>query len=187
MVGSGLNLWLNQTRNLPYFKEDEGDYETLVDVFGQEIERSVPFGVNPVQAMYNSVVPFKYSAGEKFNDTQTRLMDLGMPLTNGPVSIDGITLPLAMRSEVAKLAKNDEIQLQYFREEKGTYEMYGFRDYLEVKLADGYFNSLSRQKKINKIKQIERRFYEAAFQQLATEDRYSNVLDAIIERQAVRE
>lgn len=187
MVGSGLNLWLNQTRNLPYFKEDEGDYETLVDVFGQEIERSVPFGVNPVQAMYNSVVPFKYSAGEKFNDTQTRLMDLGMPLTNGPVSIDGITLPLAMRSEVAKLAKNDEIQLQYFREDKGTYEMYGFRDYLEVKLADGYFNSLSRQKKINKIKQIERRFYQAAFQQLATEDRYSNVLDAIIERQAVRE
>ena len=187
MVGSGLNLWLNQTRNLPYFKEDDGDYETLVDVFGQEIERSVPFGVNPVQAIYNSVVPFKYSAGEKFTDTQTKLMDLGMPLTNGPVSIDGITLPLAMRSEVAKLAKNNEIQLQYFREDKGTYEMYGFRDYLEVKLADAYFNSLSRQKKINKIKQIERRFYQAAFQQLAAEDRYSNVLDAIMERQVVRE
>jgi tyrosyl-tRNA synthetase len=108
-------------------------------------------------------------------------------MTNGPVSIDGITLPLVMRSEVAKLAKNDEIQLQYFREDKGTYEMYGFSQYLEVKLAEPYFNSLPREKKINKIKQIERRFYQAAFQQLATEDRYSNVLDAIMERQVVRE
>jgi len=187
MVGSGLNVWLSQTRNLPYLKEDEGDYETLIDVFGQEIERSVPFGVNPVQAMWNSVVPFKYSAGDKFTDTQTKLMDLGMPLTNSPVSIDSITLPVVMRSEVAKLAKNDEIQLQYFREDEGTYEMYGFRQYLEVKLAEPYFNSLSREKKINKIKQIERRFYKAAFQQLAAEDRYSNVLDAIIQRQVVRE
>tara|TARA_Y100001937_G_scaffold29404_1_gene42328 strand:- start:350 stop:3580 length:3231 start_codon:yes stop_codon:yes gene_type:complete len=185
-AGAGLNLWLNQTRNLPYFKEDEGDYETLIDVFGQEIERSVPFGVNPVQAMYNSVVPFKYSAGEKFTDTETRLMDLGMPLTNGPTSINGITLPLAMRSEVAKLAKNNEIQLQYFREDKATFESYGFKDYIEVKLIDAYFNSLPRQKKINKIKAIEKRFYEAAFLQLASEERYANVLEAIINRDTAR-
>ena len=176
--------WLLQMRSNPWFQETETDYEMLVDVFGNEVERSVPFGVNPVQAMYNSVVPFKYSAGEELTDLQRFLLDLDMPLTNVPESIDGFALPGYLRSRVAIEAKaSGNVVLS----PTPTAPPMLFQDYLNYLIGFGAFDGRSKQDKINLVKRTERRFYKAAFIQLLGRPENKEVLQAYSERGAIQE
>lgn len=164
-------MWLGQLQNFAWVQEAEGDYYRLLDPFGKPYERArTPFGVNPVEATWNMIMPFRINRGEQLTDVQKKLLELKMPLTQMPESIDGFTLPKNVAADVAVLAKQGmefpgrgkvQIRVPYGRDGSGV--PITFDKYLERMMKGGFFKFSRPEEQKKQIKAMERKFYYAAF------------------------
>ena len=77
-------------------------------MLGNKKERGVRFDVNPVQAIWNSVTPFKVAFGEDLEPWHKELIRLGAPLkeSRDKKKINGVTLDPIQRGELTNIAKN---------------------------------------------------------------------------------
>lgn len=164
-------MWLGQLQNMPWVEEAEGDYYRLLDPFGKPYERArTPFGVNPVEATWNMIMPFRINRGTELTDVQKKLMELKMPLTQMPETIEGFRLPKNVAADVAVLAKQGmefpgkgkiEIRVPYGRDSSGV--PLTFEKYLDRMMKGGYFKFSRPEQQKKQIKAMERKFYYAAF------------------------
>ena len=61
MVAYGWNV---QIMNMPGVDKSRTNFAYQYDMLGNKKERGVPFDINPVDAIWNSITPFKVSRGE---------------------------------------------------------------------------------------------------------------------------
>lgn len=172
------DIWALQTMNNPWFQEKERQYSRLLDPFGKPFMRNVPFSMNPVEATYNAISPFKIKRGETPTDLQREMMRLNMPLSNQPEAIDGFKIPKWMGTEVADLAKNGKILVK-----GNTFE--GALTQLTT-LSVGY-SMVRDEEKAQKVRKIEREFYEAAFKQIVARPENRDILKAYMQRDMAQE
>lgn len=172
------DAWALQTLNNPFFQEAEKRYQKVLDPFGKPFMRNVPFSLNPVEATYNAIVPFKIKRGEAPTNVQREMLRLNMPLTNQPATIDGFKIPAYMGTDVALLAKNGEILV------KGQ----SFEDALKslVEVSVGYSRSRDDEKAA-KVQKLEREFYEQAFKEIIARPENRDVLKAYMQRDTAQE
>jgi hypothetical protein len=164
-------MWLGQMQNFAWVQEAEGDYYRLLDPFGKPYERArTPFGVNPVEAAWNMIMPFRINRGEALTEEQKKLLELKMPLTQMPETIDGFRLPKNVAADVAVLAKQGmefpgrgkiTIKVPYGRDGSGV--PITFEKYLSRMMKGGFFKFSRPEEQKKQIKAMERKFYYAAF------------------------
>jgi hypothetical protein len=116
------------------------------------------------------IMPFRINRGEQLTDVQKKLLELKMPLTQMPESIDGFTLPKNVAADVAVLAKQGmefpgkgkvEIKVPYGRDGSGV--AITFDLYLQRMMEGGFFKYSRPEEQKKQIKAMERKFYYAAF------------------------
>ena len=176
------DIWLMQNKTNPWFEERKDDYQYRYDVLGYKVETSVPYSVNPVKALWNSLTPFKMSRSEAVPEWHKTIIRLGVPLSIEKKSMEGIALPKAFRGDLNELAKN-EIEIPVAQ----GMESLTFRKHLELLMSSIAFKTAPRSDQIGMIRTAERKFYEAAFLQLMRMDEHSDILSAYSARQRLKE
>jgi hypothetical protein len=184
--------WQLQTRDsisghVGDFRPTE-DMAIEYDVLGREIEKGVRFDVNPVRAILNLVSPLKVISGRAPDAIETELVSLGVPLTRkrDSITVGGkrIGLSKKQQSDWVNLTKNkvalwdDDAR---YRGKKTDIEGETFRDALTTVIASDLYNDLdtSVDDKINMIKNLEHKFYEAALEELLAMPENANLAEAV--------
>jgi hypothetical protein len=162
------------------------------DVLGNEMDRSggVRFDVNPIMAMYNLISPLKVSYGEKMPAFVEELIKLGMPLVNKRTHISAggkqIKLTNKQQGEWARIAKN-EVTLTTREARFGvsgsqrTMAAHNrtFPAALEGMMTSSNYMRMPLRERINKIKNLEARFFAKALPILLSDDENKNLREVI--------
>jgi hypothetical protein len=154
--------WNQQVMTIPYAKGVEENYAYRYDMLGFKKERGVPFAVNPMLALWNSITPFKMKYGEENIEPYfAELVRLGAPLTDEKARINGVALDNIRRGQLTEIAKNKVMLRLNVQGSRGS-GMYKFRDYLKVLTVHPVYIRAKDDAKIRMIKKAESDFYEAA-------------------------
>lgn len=172
--------WETQLMNLPYVQDKLDNYSYQFDVLGNPRTSGTSFEVNPSEAIWNSITPFKTSYGAKLEPWQEELYRLGVPLreSRDVKRYKGIPLDAKNRGKLMDYAKN-KVSLDL----NGAY--YTFRDYIQVMMSTMSFANGDDDERTNDIKNAEDRFLEAGFAMLLADD--ENLARVFYEKQALRE
>ena len=165
--------WNVQLMNTPYVNEQIENFAYQYDMLGNQKERGVPFDVNPNQAIWNSVTPFKMSFGEEVEPFYQELIRLGAPLTEKKKAIRGVKLDKINQGELSRIAKNDVILPLVITAGGKTTTAggeYAFRDYLKVLTIQPRYLDADDDVKTRMIQNAEDRFYKAALPRLLAKD-----------------
>tara|TARA_R100000234_G_scaffold120096_1_gene105377 strand:+ start:2944 stop:6090 length:3147 start_codon:yes stop_codon:yes gene_type:complete len=177
-----INLWRNQMKNNPWHEENVTDYQYRYDMLGQKIESSVPYSVNPVAALWNSMTPFKISRSEEMPEWHKELVKLGAPLAVEKKTMHGISLPKYFRGELNQVAKNEVVLPAYEGMPPQT-----FRKALETLLGSVDFLTSKDEDQVRKIKKLENAFYQQGFEILLFKEENKDILQAYTEKKLVKE
>ena len=190
MVAYGWNV---QIMNLPGVDKSRTNFEYQYDMLGNKKERGVRFDVNPVQAIWNSVTPFKVAFGEEVEPWHKELIRLGAPLkeSRDKKKINGVTLDPIQRGELTNIAKNViALPLQIMTErglrQQGPAE-YQFRDYLKVLMTHPLYVAEDDEGRTNMIKNAEALFYRAALPVLLAQPGNQELATAMAQRDQLKE
>lgn len=154
--------WNQQVMTIPYAKGVEENYAYRYDMLGFKKERGVPFAVNPMLALWNSITPFRMKYGEENIEPYfAELVRLGAPLSEEKSRINGVALDNIRRGQLTEIAKNKAMLRLNVQGSRGS-GMYKFRDYLKVLMVHPVYVRLKDDAKIRMIKKAESDFYEAA-------------------------
>ena len=165
--------WNVQLMNTPYVNEQIENFAYQYDMLGNQKERGVPFDVNPSQAIWNSVTPFRISFGEEIEPYQEELIRLGAPLTEQKKAIRGVKLDKINQGELSRIAKNEVILPLVITAGGKTTTAggeYTFRDYLKVLTIQPRYLDADDDMKTRMIQNAEDRFYKAALPRLLAKD-----------------
>ena len=176
------DIWLMQNKTNPWYEERKDDYQYRYDVMGNKVETSVPYSVNPVKALWNSLTPFKMSRSEAVPEWHKTIIRLGVPLSIEKKSMEGIPLPKAFRGDLNEMAKN-EIVIPVAQGMPAV----TFRKHLELLVNSIAFKTAQRSEQIGMIKTAERKFYDAAFLKLMRMEEHSDILSAYSARKRLKE
>ncbi len=185
--------WNQQIMNVPYVNEQVDNFAYQYDMLGNKKERGVPFDVNPVEAVWNSVTPFKMSRGAEVEPWHRELIRLGAPLTESrdKKKIQGVTLDSIQRGELSNIAKNTialplEVMTQRGLRQQGP-ALYQFRDYLKVLMTTPAYSGADDDTRSTMIKNAEARFYRAALPVLLSQPGNQQLATAIAERSQLKQ
>ena len=154
--------WNQQVMTIPYAKGVEENYAYRYDMLGFKKERGVPFAVNPMLALWNSITPFRMKYGEENIEPYfAELVRLGAPLTDEKARVNGVALDNIRRGQLTEIAKNKVMLRLNVQGSRGS-GMYKFRDYLKVLTVHPVYVRAKDDAKIRMIKKAESDFYEAA-------------------------
>ena len=186
-----VNGWNTQIRSLPWVEAAEEKYAFQYDMLGNEKTKGATFDINPMDAIWNTLTPFKITRGEPIEPYHAELLRLGAPLTpsNKKYQMRGIKLSPLHRSQLTNIAKNEiALPLQVKRRGRVITKpgMYQFRDYLRVLISSPEYLRDDDRGRINRIKNAERRFYEQAFDVLLTKPGAQELAHAAAEREALK-
>ena len=173
-----LYMWETQIMNTPYVNQQVENFAYQYDMLGFKKERSPRFDINPVDAIWSNVTPFKVSRGADIEPYHAELIRLGAPLTESrdKKSIDGVKIDAQTRGELTDIAKN-QIALPLMMNVRGRKRQVGpaqyrFRDYLKVLMSRAEYTKASDDDRINMIKNAEARFYRVAIDALSAKPGY---------------
>ena len=154
--------WNQQVLTIPYVKGIEEKYAYKYDMLGYKKERGVPFSVNPVLAVWNSITPFRMSYGEaEIEPYHKELIRLGAPLTEEKTRIKGVALDNIRRGQLTNLAKNKVVLRLKAKGSSGS-GLYTFRDYLKILMINPFYLRSDDDGRRKMIENAEDLFYEAA-------------------------
>ena len=187
--------WEQQAMNLPYVREQVDNYAYRWDMLGNKKSKTpFSFDVNPVDALWNSITPFKMSYGKEIEPFHAELIRLGAPLVETRKRMNGIPLSLKAQSDLNMFAKGtDDDGSPYivlpFVVKGRTRGMgnYDFKGYLNVLMSSREYSLADDTTRKNMIKNAESRFYEAGFQRMMAMDQYRNLQQAYAEKMNLRE
>ena len=177
-----VNGWNTQLMNIPYVNERIDKFAYKYDVLGRRKERSVEFGVTPIQALWNNLTPFKVSTSEKLKPFQIELIRLGMPLSETRKTMEGIKLSNLLQSDLNEIAKN-KIMLPV----QAGRPPYKFVDHIQALMGTGAYLRATDQQKITMIQQAENKFYMAAFPAVLAKPQHKQLAQAYYQRKLVRD
>ena len=190
MVAYGWNV---QIMNLPGVQETSKNFEYQYDMLGNKKERGVRFDVNPVDAIWNSVTPFKISRGADIEPWHKELIRLAAPLkeSRDKKKINGVTLDPIQRGELTNIAKNQialplQIMTQRGLRQQGP-ATYQFRDYLKVLMSHPAYVSADDETRTNMIKNSEALFYRAALPVLLAQPGNQELATAMAQRDQLKQ
>ena len=182
--------WNQQMMNTPYVNDQIENYAYQYDMLGNQKERGVPFSVNPMLAMWNSVTPFKMSLGDDIELYHKELIRLGAPLSETKKSISGVKLDKINQGKLTKIAKNDVILPLVIQSENRTTTIpgqYAFRDYLKVLTMQPQYYAADDDMKVRMIQNAEQRFYKAALPRLLAMDGNEELSRIFYERGIIKQ
>jgi len=190
MVAYGWNV---QLMNMPGVDKTRMNFEYQYDMLGNKKERGVRFDVNPVDAIWNSITPFKVSRGEDIEPWQRELIRLGAPLTESrdKKKINGVTLDPMQRGELTNIAKNVIAQPLQIMTERGLRQQgpatYQFRDYIKVLMTHPAYVAADDEQRTNMIKNAEALFYRAALPVLLAQPGNQQLATAMAQRDQLKQ
>ena len=160
------------------------------DVLGREIDRGVRFDVNPQLAIYNLISPLKFIPGEKPDWVTRQLISLGIPLTRKRTGIEigsrRIGLSEKQQSDWVNLAKNKVVlgrDTKFGPNKKKVYEGgMTFNPALGKLMISRHYTRADAVGRINLIRNMERRFYNAAKPYLLNLPGNENLRQVVAER-----
>ena len=178
--------WNQQVMTLPYVKGVEEKFAYKYDMLGFKKERGVPFSVNPILAMWNSITPFRMSYGvEEIEPYHAELIRLGAPLTEEKKRMRGISLDDIRRGQLTEIAKNQVMLPLRIKGSLKGQGGYTFRDYLKILMINPEYVKANDDEKIQMIKNAERFFYEAALPILLASPGNEDLADAFRDESTV--
>ena len=177
-----VTTWLLQNKSNPWYQEHGTDYQYQYDVLGERRQRGIPFSVNPVNALWNSLTPFAISRSEELPEWHKELIKLGVPLSTQKKSLFGISLPKAFRGELNEVAKN-----QIVLPVNSNMPAVTFRKHLEYLIRSIEFKMLDKDEQINMIKRHETKFYKAAFLRLIQNPENEDIAKAYYQHLHIKE
>jgi hypothetical protein len=178
--------WNQQVMTLPYVKGVEEKFAYKYDMLGFKKERGVPFSVNPILAMWNSITPFRMSYGEdEIEPFHAELIRLGAPLTEEKKRMRGISLDDIRRGQLTEIAKNQVMLPLRIKGSLKGQGGYTFRDYLKILMINPEYVKANDDEKIQMIKNAERFFYEAALPILLASPGNEDLADAFRDESTV--
>jgi len=147
---------------IPYVKGIEENFAYKYDMLGFKKEKGVPFAVNPMLAIWNSMTPFRMSYGEENIEPYfAELIRLGAPLSYERKRMNGVSLDDIRRGQLTEIAKNKVMLRLNIQGSRGS-GMYKFRDYLKLLMVNPAYVRAKDNAKIKMIENAEDDFYEAA-------------------------
>ena len=172
-----VDVWHRQVQNLP-FLQDESNTVIRLDVYGEPYE-DVRFDTNPAQAIWNSLMPIRYTTAEELPEYKKVLNALGMPLKNPRNKFDGVRIDAKTRSDLIYIAKN-VVTLPIHR---GNKQRYTFRDGLQQLLLEEasdkfYRDNPELEHQQRAIAKFERAYFEEAWLVLQEVNEHYEELDA---------
>ena len=167
-----------------FIEDDEQSIAVQYDVLGKVKERGVAFGVNPVVATYNMISPWKLQYGEAPTELMRELVRVGMPLTNSRGSLKGVRLTERQKSDWVNLAKN-EVTTNI----PGLGRNLSFIVALEKQIVSRAYNDrrTTKQDQANSLKNIEKRFFDAAVEYLISLPGNENLDEAFSDKLFAKE
>jgi len=172
-----IDVWHRQVQNLP-FLQDESNTVVRLDVYGEPYE-DVRFDTNPAQALWNSIMPIRYTTAEELPEYKKVLNALGMPLKNPGNKFDGVRIDAKTRSDLIFIAKN-VVTLPVHRGRKIRYTFReGLQQLLLEEASDKFYRDnpeLEHQQRA--IAKFERAYFEDAWEILQEINEHYEELDA---------
>ncbi len=154
--------WNQQVMTIPYAKGVEENFAYKYDMLGFKKEKGVPFAVNPMLALWNSMTPFRMSYGEENIEPYfAELIRLGAPLSYERKRMNGVSLDEIRKGQLTEIAKNKVMLRLNIQGSRGS-GMYKFRDYLKLLMVNPAYVRAKDNAKIKMIENAEDDFYEAA-------------------------
>lgn len=185
--------WNTQIMNMPMVDKARTNFAYQYDMLGNKKERGVPFDINPVDAIWNSITPFKVSRGADIEPFHKELIRLGAPLTESKdkKKINGVTLDPIQRGELTDIAKNQialplQIQTKRGLRQQGP-ASYQFRDYVKVLMTHPAYVSADDDGRIKMIKNAEALFYRAAMPVLLAQPGNQELATAMAQRDQLKQ
>ena len=185
--------WNQQIQNIPYMNEQVANFAYHYDMLGYKKQRGVPFDINPVEAIWNSLTPFKMSRGDDIDPYHKELIRLGAPLTESrdKKKINGVTLSVIQRGDLTDIAKNKialplQIQTKRGLRQQGP-ATYQFRDYLKVLMTHPAYASADDDGRTSMIKNAETLFYRAALPVLLAQPGNQELATAMAQRDQLKQ
>jgi len=184
--------WEQQLMNVPYVKKIEENYAYQYDMLGDQKTKGFRFDVNPVEAVWSSVTPFRLSRGEDVEPYHKELIRLGAPLTEShdKKKVMGVTLSERNRGELSRIAKNDvalplEVVTTKGRRQQGP-AVYQFKDYLQMLMIHPLYGGADDGTRVSMIRNAEQRFYRAALPALLSQPGNQDLSLRLAERDALK-
>lgn len=184
--------WEQQLMNVPYLKKIEENYAYQYDMLGNQKTKGFRFDVNPVEAVWSSVTPFRMSRGEDVEPYHKELIRLGAPLTESrdKKKVMGVTLSERNRGELSRIAKNDvalplEVVTTKGKRQQGP-AVYQFRDYLQMLMIHPLYGGADDETRVSMIRNAEQRFYRAALPALLSQPGNQDLALRLAERDALK-
>ena len=190
MVSYGWNV---QLMNIPVVNKTITNFEYQYDMLGNKKQRGVPFDINPVEAIWNSITPFRISRGKDIEPYHRELIRLGAPLTESrdKKKINGVTLDPIQRGELTNIAKNVITQPLQIMTQRGLRQQgaasYQFRDYLKVLMAHPAYIEGDDEMRTTMIKNAEALFYRAALPVLLSQPGNQDLAAAMAQREQLKQ
>jgi hypothetical protein len=151
------------------------------DVFGRERTSNVPFGVNPMLALYNMVIPFNIRPGEEPSALEREHIRLKAPLRSAKEKEQGFAFSDAFQAEWTRVAKQ-----QIKTQNPGTGQAEGFIEALQNLIGSANYTAMTDKEQFDAIRDIEDRFYDAALEVVFAMPEYEKVARAYRDYQYVR-
>ncbi len=173
--------WEKQMQSVPYVNEKVQNFAYQYDMLGFKKQKGIPFDVNPVEAIWNNVTPFKISRGGDVEPYHAELIRLGAPLkeSRDKSTIKGVKLDPIQRGDLTDIAKNQVALPLIVRGRRRGAARVTFRDYLKILMVDPQYLSQDDDTKINMIQNAEDRFFEAALPILMAKPGNQELADAV--------
>lgn len=182
-VGEQISNWLQLQKDANLFFTKD-NMAPVYDVMGEQKSIETSFQENPIIAMYNFFLPFKYVKGRAPTLVEKELVRIGMPLReNKKLRVGSQVIPLNEKqsSDWTNYAKN-EVALQGKNIGIAGNQMYKFRPAIAAAMQTTEYSKLTVDDRYNFIQQIENEFYEAALAKLLFDEDNANLLQAVVER-----
>ena len=174
MIKRGTDLSYNNAINISgQDVEEQEDFAPIYDVFGKKKTKNVLFSENPVLAVYNAIVPFEISKGEKMTLLQKEVVNLGMPLVETKKTVTAARVPVSKKfaADWTNTSKNIiKIQPRQLKNAgMRNNKFYTFKEALETLITLPSYKMSGRfpntdEKKAGMIKKIENEYYAAGLE-----------------------
>jgi len=179
--------WERQMQNVPYVNEKVQNFAYQYDMLGNKKEIGISFDINPVEAIWNNVTPFKISRGGEVDQYLAEIIRLGAPLKESRdiKTIDGYKLDPRQRGELTNIAKNEiALPVTVKGSRRGPTRL-RFREYLKAVMLDPLFISADDDTKIGIIQNAEAKFYKEALPIMLSRPGNQDLATVREDRQAV--